>query len=309
MLAYIIGLIAGAASPTQASVNGRIRQDFKSAYVTSIVNFISASAVLAVIILAVERNLILPLAKVAEQPLWIWLGGSCGMAIVILNIICLPKLGSARNVMLICFGQIMAGLIIDHFALFGAPQASMSLRRLIGAVLVIIGIALINGVKGESKEGQAPVLYIILAILCGAACSAQVAINGTLKEVAGTALKATLISMIVGLITAIIVTLIVFMMKGRDGLYDGNDPSGRKGFRPWMIIGGSIAIIIVGGNAVVAPVLGTGVVTILNLIGMMAAGLVIDATGFLGIDKKPVTLVKIAGMLLMIAGAAIISLM
>ena len=76
-----------------------------------------------------------------------------------------------------------------------------------------------------------------------------------------------------------------------------------------MTSGGAIAIVIVGGNAVAAPILGTGIVTILNLIGMMAAGLLIDATGFLGIEKKPVTLAKTSGMLLMIAGAAVISLL
>ena len=37
------------------------------------------------------------------------------------------------------------------------------------------------------------------------------------------------------------------------------------------------------------------------------SGLVIDAAGFLGIEKKPVTLRKIAGMLLMLAGTALIS--
>ena len=67
--------------------------------------------------------------------------------------------------------------------------------------------------------------------------------------------------------------------------------------------------MIVASNAIAAPVLGTGIVTILNLVGMMAAGLAIDATGFLGIEKKPVTLVKIAGMLLMTGGSALISLL
>jgi uncharacterized membrane protein YdcZ (DUF606 family) len=33
-----------------------------------------------------------------------------------------------------------------------------------------------------------------------------------------------------------------------------------------------------------------------------------DAIGFLGIDKKPVTISKITGMLLMITGTALISL-
>jgi len=40
---------------------------------------------------------------------------------------------------------------------------------------------------------------------------------------------------------------------------------------------------------------------------MMISGLAIDAAGFLGIDKKPVTLRKVGGMLTMLAGTALIS--
>ena len=76
-----------------------------------------------------------------------------------------------------------------------------------------------------------------------------------------------------------------------------------------MAIGGALSIVVVCGNAVTAPLLGTGIVTILNLIGMMGAGLIIDAAGFLGIEKKPITAAKLIGMILMIAGTAIISLL
>ena len=51
-----------------------------------------------------------------------------------------------------------------------------------------------------------------------------------------------------------------------------------------MAAGALLALTVVGGNAITAPVLGTGIATIMNLIGMMGAGLIIDATGFLGID-------------------------
>ena len=74
-----------------------------------------------------------------------------------------------------------------------------------------------------------------------------------------------------------------------------------------MVTGGLFALTVVSGNAAVAPILGTGLSTITNLIGMMASGLVIAAVGFLGIEKKPVTFLKIAGMLLMLAGTAVIS--
>ena len=78
--------------------------------------------------------------------------------------------------------------------------------------------------------------------------------------------------------------------------------------RPWMVFGGVMSVVVVGGNAVVAPAAGAGIVTVLNLIGMMGMALYVDAIGFLGIDRKPVTVSKFAGMILMTAGTAVISL-
>jgi transporter family-2 protein len=218
--------------------------------------------------------------------------------------------------MLLCFGQTMTGLLIDHFGLFGSEQIPLDVKRAAGALLVLAGIALVNipeGKKGGEETGNAQggtlIVYMILSILCGFSCAAQVAINGTLRNITGSPVSATFISMAVGLISIVVLTLIVMVLKGKYGIYDGGRDHGPVTFRAWMPIGGCLAIVIVASNAVAAPVLGTGIVTILNLVGMMAAGLIIDATGFLGIEKKPVTAVKVAGMLLMTGGSALISLL
>lgn len=318
MIGFLLGLLAGAASPAQASVNARAKEDLGSVYTTAVGNFITAWVLMAVLILAMERSLFIPVSDIAAQPLWIWLGGPCGTAIMILNIVCLPKLGSARNVMLICFGQIITGLVIDNFGLFGAMKVPMTVMRAVGAVLVIAGVALVNGIRlpgtgrdngsraaGDKTEGSV-LLYVILATLCGFACSAQIAINGTLKIYAGSALKATLISMTCGLITTLLIMAGLTLVKGRGGIYENGEPVPLR-YKPWMLCGGVLAAVVVGGNALAAPLLGAGIVTILNLVGMMGTGLLIDVTGFLGIEKKPVTLVKVVGMLLMIAGAALTS--
>ena len=314
---YLLGVTAGAASTAQASVNGKIRESFRSPYIVTVLSFIVSIIILTVLTAVTERNLYIPLGTIAEKPFWIWLGGSCGTAIIILNILCLPKLGSAGNVMLICFGQTLTGLVIDHFGLFGSPSVPMSLLRAAGAVVVLIGVALVNGigrypaagVKTDRSPGSGVLLYVILALLCGFACAAQVAINGTLKSITGSPSKATLISMAVGLVTTLIVIAAISAARGQEGIFDGGEKvRWFSGFRPWMTAGAALAVTVVGGNAVTAPVLGTGIATIMNLIGMMGAGLIIDAVGFLGIEKKPVTAGKITGMILMIAGTAMISL-
>lgn len=311
MTAILIGIIVGAVSTFHASINNRIRELIGSAYTTSVMNFVVAGLLVTAVILITEHGMYIPLRTIAQHPFWIWCGGVCGTAIVTLNVLCLPKLGSARNVMIICFGQVMTGLIIDHAGLFYSPAVPMTLMRTAGAVLVLTGTLMVNGIgRDREDDSSGELLYVILALICGFACSAQIAFNGALKEVIGSAPKATLISMIGGFISSLLLILIITVVRGPNGIYD--DPEvGRPPFRfrPFMVLGGLFAVLIVGGNAVIADALGTGLVTILNLIGMMGAGLIIDAAGFLGIEKKPVTALKIAGMLLMTGGTAMISLL
>ena len=308
MLALAIGVIAGIASTVQASVNTEARRFFRSPFITAGLNFMVAWLCLAAFIVFNEHALSVPVHEIAKNPPWIWLGGVCAIIIVTLNIVCVPKLGAAGNVMILNFGQIVTGLVIDHFALFGADEARMSFMRLTGAVLVFAGLVLVTHEKpAENEERRSfPMFYAILAFIDGIACSTQIAVNGTLRVVVQSVSKATIVSMSVAIISTLTLMTVLFVLKGKNGIFDKTDEV-RPDFRVWMVSGGLFALTVVSGNAAVAPILGTGLSTIMNLIGMMASGLAIDAVGFLGIEKKPVTIKKIAGMMLMLAGTALIS--
>ena len=310
MLALAIGLTAGIASTVQASVNTEARRFFRSPFITAGVNFAVAWLLLASFIIISEHRLCIPLGLIASNPPWIWLGGVCAIIIVTLNILCVPELGAAGNVMILNFGQVVTGLVIDHFALFGSERTGMTFARFAGALLVLAGSMLVNTEKKQAGRESAgvPLLYAVLAFAAGIACSVQIAVNGTLKVVLQSAPKATLISMSVAIISTAAVMTVLLILKGKEGIFDRPEGGERAAFRPFMLTGGIFAVIVVGGNAAVASIIGTGLNTIMNLIGMMAAGLAIDAAGFLGIERKPVTLRKLAGMLLMLAGTALISL-
>ena len=308
MLALAIGVIGGIATTVQASINTESRKFFRSPFIVAGLNFTVAWMILAAFIIFSEHRFYIPIGDVAENPPWIWLGGVCAIIIVTMGILCVPKLGAAGNVMVLNFGQIVTGLVIDHFALFGSDEARMSLTRFVGALLVLAGMMLVTREKedGYGSGGKLPFFYVMLSFISGIACSTQIAVNGSLRLVVDSVSKATIISMSVAIISTLLVMLVLTLLKGRQGIFDQSCGS-RVSFKPWMVTGGLFALTVVSGNAAVAPVLGTGLNTIMNLIGMMASGLVIDAVGFLGISKKPVTFRKIAGMLLMLAGTALIS--
>ena len=309
--AIIIAIIGGASATYQTSVNGKTGEVLRSPYLaTGVSNFV-AFLILVVASLIVEGDLRIPFSDINTYPAWIWLGGVCGTIVVLMGIICLPVLGSARNIMLVCTGQLLMGLAVDHFGLFDAAVKPMTLPRFAGALLVLGGIFLVSSEKNKetrSKSESGVLLFACLAVLNGASCAVQTAVNGKLSLVTGSIIKTTLISLSVALVCTIIMILAISAAKGRESIFvDGNPPE-RFHFHWAMIVGGALAFVIVGGNAYAGSVLGTGIATIMIMVGAMATGLVIDATGCLGIEKKPVTAKKLAGMALLIAGAALISL-
>lgn len=309
MFAYLLGLIAGVSQPVQTSVNTNLSQKLKSPYLSSVISFGTGTIWVAIILAILDNGIHLPLATIAQEPVWIWFGGLCGVGIVVLNILCLPKLGSALTVMLLAFGQIMTGLVIDNWGLFGSQQVPMSLYRVAGAILLIAGVILVSSKGREASEAgnarSVPVLHIVLAIIAGMLCTLQVAINGRLTTVAGDSWRCTLISMSVGTWGCIMLIAILYLCKGRKGVFDDTMPD--IDFHWYQLLGGVFAVIIVGSNAIIAPIIGTGIATVLNLIAQMGAGLVIDATGFLGIEKQEITMKKIVGILAMLAGTILIT--
>lgn len=309
--AIIIAIIGGASATYQTSVNGKSGEVLRSPYLATAVSNFTAFLLLIIISLVVEGDLNIPFAEISSRPAWIWLGGVCGTYVVLSGIICLPVLGSARNIMLVCTGQLFAGLVIDHFGMFDTAVKPMTLARLGGAVLVLAGIALVSMEKGSSGKGEHsgnnPV-FIVLALINGALAAMQTAVNGTLSQVAGSVVKATMISLGVALVCTAIVIFVISAVKGKNHIYIDHIPPKRFTFHWAMIVGGALAFVIVGGNAFAASVLGTGIATIMIMVGAISTGLIIDATGYLGIEKKPVTAKKVVGMLLLIGGAALISL-
>jgi transporter family-2 protein len=62
----------------------------------------------------------------------------------VLAIILLPRLGAAALVACVVAGQMLFALAADQFGWLGVPQHPASVPRLIGAALLLAGVALIR---------------------------------------------------------------------------------------------------------------------------------------------------------------------
>ncbi len=134
----LIALAAGAVLPVQALINGRLSAGLGSPLMAGNVSFLVAALALAALQMALGHPL--PSAQqAASVPLWIWLGGLLGVVYVVGAIVSVGAIGTTSAICLVIAGQIGAALVVDRFGLLGAAGNPVSLLRLCGAGLVVVG--------------------------------------------------------------------------------------------------------------------------------------------------------------------------
>jgi len=143
----LLAVGAGACIALQASANGKFRQNLGShpqfalwAMYFSIIGTI----VTATVVMLVVRPAMPSLQTLRETQWWNWIGGPLGALIVLAGAALTRELGAALFIALVVGGQLMCSLILDHYALLGLPEQSMTLGRVLGAVLVIAGVLCIK---------------------------------------------------------------------------------------------------------------------------------------------------------------------
>jgi transporter family-2 protein len=80
----------------------------------------------------------------AQSPWWIWTGGLLGTFFVAGIVILLPKLGVVLSFSLVLAGQMFAAILFDQFGWLGLAVKEISTGKIIGSVLLIIGVVLIR---------------------------------------------------------------------------------------------------------------------------------------------------------------------
>ena len=142
-LLLLFAFVAGAALPVQFSINAVLRGFVGGPAVAATISFFGGTLALIVVALALRESW--PLGEaVARAPGWAWVGGLLGALYVLATIIVIPRLGAATTVGLLLAGQVLASIVIDHFGLIRVPVHELNIPRLAGAVLIVIGVALVQ---------------------------------------------------------------------------------------------------------------------------------------------------------------------
>lgn len=138
----LMALAAGAVLPVQALINGRLSAGVGGAFLAGNISFFVSALVLALIQLGMNQPLP-SLAQVSAIPPWAWIGGALGTVYIVGSIISVGAIGTTSAICLVIAGQIAAALIVDRFGLLGAVGHPLTLFRLFGACLVVVGAVIV----------------------------------------------------------------------------------------------------------------------------------------------------------------------
>jgi transporter family-2 protein len=135
-----------------------------------------------------------------------------------------------------------------------------------------------------------------LALAAGIAGTAQIAVQGRLGERVG-AVEAVLIATVVSFL--VLVPALLVARRGAGGL-------GRTVDVPrWMLLGGVLGAFIVLSITIAGPRIGTTATVALLIAGQLVAASLVDRFGWFGFEAIGLTPVRVAGIALLVTGAAL----
>jgi transporter family-2 protein len=138
---------------------------------------------------------------------------------------------------------------------------------------------------------------ILLVLAAGGMISLQAPTNAMLARAGGSPVLAALISFAVGTIAL----FLVYFASGK------RPPIASFAGLPWYAwIGGLYGAVYVGVAAYAAPKIGLASLITLGIAGQIAMALWLDHVGALGLPRDPLSVGRVAGALLVIAGVVLV---
>lgn len=315
MITGLLGIGIGISLAIQTAANSQLRRFVISPYLASGVSFVIATLFLAIIMLIIGQPFGIPIDIFINEPIWIWLGGFCGVIGLTANILLFAKIGSVQTAILPILGQVIMGMLIDNFGWFNSIQQPFDLYRISGVILVLVGVFFAvafqdillkrnkNIKTSTNSEGQVNQwIWRLIGIGAGMLMAVQFAINGELGSTLGSPVQAALVSFLIGSITLITVVSL------KAGTFSRlKNPFEQKA--PWWvwiggILGGSYVLI----NVYLVNEIGTGQTVILALFGQITGSIVVERFGLFDSSKNKTSWVQIIGLIMMLIGVIVVQL-
>ncbi|WP_444935079.1 DMT family transporter [Microbulbifer sp. JTAC008] len=138
----VFALIVGGSLASQAGVNSQLRVALNSPIQAAFISFLIGTVILGTISIFQNESWFTK-ESISALPWWAWLGGAFGAFNIAMSVFLAPKLGALVLAISIVCGQVIASIVLDHNGWLGYPKIELSLTRISGAVLIVLGVILV----------------------------------------------------------------------------------------------------------------------------------------------------------------------
>jgi len=137
-----MALALGAILPMQAAINARLAKTAGNPVMAAFISFAVGTVALMIFLIIAGQFQFRFLCSSTRW--WIWTGGLLGIFFVAGIVVLLPRLGVVLSFSLVLAGQMFAAILFDQFGWLGVAVREISAGKIIGSILLIVGVFLIR---------------------------------------------------------------------------------------------------------------------------------------------------------------------
>lgn len=141
-------LLGGITLSAQSAINGTFSRKAGS-FETTFLTFVTGSMFLAILVLFFGHGDIFAIFKV---PIWQLGAVFLGVLFLLFNVFAVQKIGVIATNITVITGQLMIGVVIDHFGWFNNLVISLDMKRYAALLFMIIALYFIY--KGNKRSNE-----------------------------------------------------------------------------------------------------------------------------------------------------------
>jgi bacterial/archaeal transporter family-2 protein len=134
IIAIVVAIAAGACIVFARNINS-ILAEKKGLLTSTFFNYVTGFSLSAIFLFMSSESIKQSYGLLGTVPLWAYLGGLLGVAVVAISNIVTCKISAFYMSLIIFVGQLFTGIIIDYFALH-----ILSIGKVLGGLLVVAGL-------------------------------------------------------------------------------------------------------------------------------------------------------------------------
>ena len=249
---YILSLAMGVLISVMVAFNGGLTGAYGVYTATVIIHVVG----LCLISFFVKRKELF----VKNIAWYLYLGGAIGVLTTVFNNFSFGRISVSAILALGLLGQSVAGIIIDHFGLFGMKKYKFNAIKLAGFVWIFIGLV--------TMISDFHIIAVFVSFFAGVNIALSRILNARLSEFTSVRVS-TFFNYFIGLI----VSLIVFVFIGRGEVRFENFSLSSNW---WIYLGGVLGVMVVFLGNIVAVKISAYYLALFIFVGQVVTGILID---------------------------------